>query len=145
MCPCMLSCVQLCATPWTEAHQAPLSMGFSRQEYWSGLPFPSPGGIFLTQGSNPCLLHLPHWQADSLSLDTWEAQTRSDLTLNPSSKERKKLEEAASECHCNEYTRLNLTGWTKSRCSMWKEQTLLGFQFCTMVEGSISHSLNSRH
>ena len=29
--------------PWTVAHQAPLSMGFSRQEYWSGLPFPSPG------------------------------------------------------------------------------------------------------
>ena len=34
---------QLVATPWTVAHQAPLSMGFSRQEYWSGLPFPSPG------------------------------------------------------------------------------------------------------
>ena len=32
-------------TPWTVAHQAPLSMGFSRQEYWSGLPFPSPGDI----------------------------------------------------------------------------------------------------
>ena len=31
------------ATPWTVAHQAPPSMGFSRQEYWSGLPFPSPG------------------------------------------------------------------------------------------------------
>ena len=37
------SCVQLCATPWTAAHQAPLSTGFSRQEYWSGLPFPSLG------------------------------------------------------------------------------------------------------
>ena len=35
--------VQLFATPWTVAHQAPLSMKFSRQEYWSGLPFPSPG------------------------------------------------------------------------------------------------------
>ena len=34
--------VQLCATPWTAAHQAPLSLGFSRQEHWSGLPFPSP-------------------------------------------------------------------------------------------------------
>ena len=34
--------VQLCATPWTAAHQAPPSLGFSRQEYWSGLPFPSP-------------------------------------------------------------------------------------------------------
>ena len=42
----LLSCfsrVQLCATPWTAAHQAPLSMGFSGQEYWSGVPLPSPG------------------------------------------------------------------------------------------------------
>ena len=37
-----LSHVRLFATPWTAAHQAPLSMGFSRQEYWSGLPLPSP-------------------------------------------------------------------------------------------------------
>ena len=33
------------STPWTVAHQAPLSMEFSRQEYWSGLPFPSPGKL----------------------------------------------------------------------------------------------------
>ena len=38
----LLSCVRLFATPWTVAHRAPLSIGFSRQEYWSGLPFPSP-------------------------------------------------------------------------------------------------------
>ena len=38
-----LSRVQLLATPWTAAHQAPPSMGFSRQEYWSGVPLPSPG------------------------------------------------------------------------------------------------------
>ena len=49
----LLSRVRLFATPWTVAHQAPQSMGFSRQEYWSGLPFPSPGdlpdpGIFPT-------------------------------------------------------------------------------------------------
>ena len=37
-----LSRVRLCATPWTAAYQAPPSMGFSRQEYWSGLPLPSP-------------------------------------------------------------------------------------------------------
>ena len=37
-----LSRVRLCATPETAAHQAPLSLGFSRQEHWSGLPFPSP-------------------------------------------------------------------------------------------------------
>ena len=39
----LLSRVRLFATPWTAAYQAPLSMGFPRQEYWSGLPFPSPG------------------------------------------------------------------------------------------------------
>ena len=37
--------VQLFATLWTAAHQAPLAMGFSRQEYWSGLPFPPPGDL----------------------------------------------------------------------------------------------------
>ena len=51
--------------PWTVAHQAPLSMGFSRKEYWSGLPFLLQG-IFLTQGSNPHFLLLLHWQVDSL-------------------------------------------------------------------------------
>ena len=40
-----LSRVRLFATPRTVAHQAPPSMGFSRQEYWSGLPFPSPGDL----------------------------------------------------------------------------------------------------
>ena len=58
------SCVQLCATLWTVARQTPLSMGFSRQEYWSGLPCPPPG-FFPTQGSNPGLFHcrqiLYHW------------------------------------------------------------------------------------
>ena len=51
-------------TPWAVAHQAPLSMGLSRQEYWSEFPFPTPG-IFPSQGSNLCL---PHWQAGSLAL-----------------------------------------------------------------------------
>ena len=39
------SCVRLFVTPWTIAHQAPLSMGISRQEYWSGLPCPAPGDL----------------------------------------------------------------------------------------------------
>ena len=46
MCVCALSHVQLFVTLWTVAHQAPLSMGFSRQESWSGLPFPPPGSLF---------------------------------------------------------------------------------------------------
>ena len=45
VCPCMLSYDQLFATPWTVAHQAPLCMGFSRQEYWSRLPCLPPGDL----------------------------------------------------------------------------------------------------
>ena len=44
-CSAVSSRVRLCATPWTVAHQAPLSMGFSREEYWSRLPFPPPGDL----------------------------------------------------------------------------------------------------
>ena len=57
-----LSPVRLFATPWTVAYQVPPSMGVSRQEYWSGLPFLLQE-IFPTQGLNPRLLH---WQVDSL-------------------------------------------------------------------------------
>ena len=58
-----LSRVRLFATPWNGAHQAPLSMGFSRQEYWSGLPFPSPGDL-----PDPGIeLRSPALQADALT------------------------------------------------------------------------------
>ena len=52
---CVLNRVQLFATPWTVAHQAPLSMEFFRQEYWSGLPFPTPGDL-LDPGIKPMSL-----------------------------------------------------------------------------------------
>jgi len=55
------------ATLWTVALQAPLSMGFSWQEYWSGLPFPSPGDL-PNPGIKPTSLCLLHWQAGSLPL-----------------------------------------------------------------------------
>ena len=45
VCVCVCVCVGLSATPWTVAHQAPLSMGFPRQRYWSGLPFPTAGDL----------------------------------------------------------------------------------------------------
>ena len=61
---CVLSHVQLSVTPWPVAHQAPLSMGFDRQEYYSGLPFPSRGD-FPDPGIEP---KLPALQADSLPL-----------------------------------------------------------------------------
>ena len=60
----------LFATLWTVAHQAPLSMGFSKKEYWSGLPCPPPGdlpspGIKLTSPVSPAL------QVDSLPAGPW--------------------------------------------------------------------------
>ena len=54
----LLSRVQLFATLWTVAYQAPLSMGFSRQEYWSGLPFPPPVCLPST-GIEPTSLAFP--------------------------------------------------------------------------------------
>ena len=59
----LLSHVRLFATPWTVAYQAPPSMGFSRQEYWSGLPFPSPGDL-PNPGIEP---RSPAFQADALT------------------------------------------------------------------------------
>ena len=73
-----LSHVQLFATPWTVVCQAPLFMGFSKQEYWSVLPFPSLGDL-PDPGLNP---HLLHWRADSLSLSPWEALIRELLQAN---------------------------------------------------------------
>ena len=58
----LLSRIRLFVTLWTVAYQAPLSMGFSRQEYWSGVPFPSPGYL-----SDPEIkLRSPTLQADTL-------------------------------------------------------------------------------
>ena len=70
----LLSHVQFFATPWTVAHEAPLSMEFSRQEYWSGLPFPSPGDL-PDPGIEPGSLAL---QEDSLLS---ESPTNIDLYL----------------------------------------------------------------
>ena len=58
MCACVLSNVQLFATPWNVAHQASLSVEFSRQEYWRGLPFPTPGNLS-DPGIEPTTLLLP--------------------------------------------------------------------------------------
>ena len=60
-----ISHVRLFATPWIVARQAPLSMGFSRQEYWSGLPCPPPGDL-PDLGTEPICLVSPALQADSL-------------------------------------------------------------------------------
>ena len=69
----MLGHVQLFATPWTTTHQAPLSMEFFRQEYWSGCHFLLQG-IFPLQELNPHLQGLLHWQVGFFYHGvTWEA------------------------------------------------------------------------
>ena len=67
-CVHVCSCDKLFVTPWTIVHQAPLSMGFSRQEYWSGLPFPPPGDL-PNPGSEPMSPVSPALQVDSLPLE----------------------------------------------------------------------------
>ena len=76
MCVCaqLLGGVRLCVILQTVARQAPLSMGLSRQEYWSGQPCPLQG-VFLTQGLNPHHRCLLHWQAGSLPLSHRKAPT----------------------------------------------------------------------
>ena len=80
LCVCMgthfLSCTDSFVTSWTVAHQAPLSLEFSRQEYWSGLPFPSPGDLpdpGIIKPASP--MHLVHRQAGRYltTWATWEA------------------------------------------------------------------------
>ena len=72
------SCLTL-AIPWTVAHQAPLSMGFSRQEHWSGLPFPSPGDL-PNPGVEP---GSPALQADSLPTEIWGEPIQSESVRGP--------------------------------------------------------------
>ena len=75
---CMQGCFsrfQLCATPWMVARQAPLSMGFSRREHWSGLPGPPPGGLRIPgiKPASPAAPVAPALQVGSLPRSHWEA------------------------------------------------------------------------
>ena len=101
VCVCVCACARACArvrvcphactraysvisdsaTAWTVACQAPLSMGFPRQEYQSGLPLPLPG-IFPTQGSNPHLVCFQHWQTDCLPLSHFRNMQHSIVHIN---------------------------------------------------------------
>ena len=76
LCACVLTCfshVQLFVTPWTVACQAPLSMGFSKQEYWSGLPCP-PAGDLPNPGTEPEPLMSPALAGGFFTTNaTWEA------------------------------------------------------------------------
>ena len=75
-CLLLFSHVWLCATPWTVACQAPLSVDFSRQEYWSGLPFPCPRGL-PDPGIKPASLVSPALAGGFFTTSTWEAKLKS--------------------------------------------------------------------
>ena len=75
MCAKLLKSCPTLVILWTIAHQTPLSMGFSRQEYWSGLPCPSPGD-FPDPEIEPMSPVSPELQADSLPLSHWESPRR---------------------------------------------------------------------
>ena len=85
----LLSHVQLFTTQWSVAHQAPLSMGFSRQEYWSGLPFPFPGDL-PDPGNKP---RPPALWEDSLTSVTREGHDQN----HPKEKEIQKDKELSKE------------------------------------------------
>ena len=72
----MLSCIWLFVTPWTVARQTPLSMEVSRQEYWSGLPFPSPGD----QTCVLCISCTGRWILYHCT--TWEPWTHTEMALS---------------------------------------------------------------
>ena len=74
----LLSCFQLFATQWSVAYQAPQSMGFSRQEYWSGLPFPSLGDL-PNPGIEP---GSPAMQADTLPSEPPEKPIKGLLKIS---------------------------------------------------------------
>ena len=73
VCACVLSHVLLFAAPWTVAHKAPLSVEFSRQGYWNGLPFPPPGDV-LDPGIKPASLLSPALAGEFFTTGaTWKA------------------------------------------------------------------------
>ena len=76
--------VRLCVTPQTAAHQAPLSLGFSRQEYWSGLPFPSPMNESESEVTQSCPTQQSHGPQPTRLLPPWDLPGKS----------------TAAGCHC---------------------------------------------
>ena len=103
-CACMLSCfsrVHLFATLWTSARQAPLSMGFSRQGYWSGVPC-SPPGDLPDPGIRPTSLMSPALAGSA----TWEAPGKVRILFSPAGANSKEITQANNIIH--KYTLYNL-------------------------------------
>ena len=111
------SCVWLLATPWIVFHQAPLSMGFSRQEYWSGLPWPPPGdlpdpGIECTSPTMPVDSYPLSYQGCHIwpltsSCDGWVMVERSDRMWSTGEGNGKPLQYSCLENPMNSMKRQN--------------------------------------
>ena len=118
--PCMVlesvsrSVLSNSGIPWTGAHQVSLSMGFSRQEYWSGLPFPSPGDC-LSPGIEP---GSPALQADSLPSEPQETEMHGTWHPIKGKLACHKLQPNFSRCLRKHYG--------KTQCSLRK----MAFHFC---------------
>ena len=132
MSACMLSrfsSVSFFATPWTVAHQAPLSMGFSWQEYWSGLLCPPPGDL-PNPGIEPASPESPALQVDYLPLSHWGSSFLHvaclAFILEWNFQRKKMYSESRPECHewnpqvstvWNErccFERINRPGWLQA-------------------------------
>ena len=134
----LLSSVQLFGTPWTVAYQAPPSMGFSRQEYWSGLPFPSPGdlpnpGIEPKSEIKP---GSPAFQADALTseppgkLTPWKTNLHSifksrDITLPTKVYLVKALVFLVVTYECESWTKKKAEHWMIGAFELWSWRRLL--------------------
>ena len=101
MCVHSLSCVQLYVNPWTVAHQVPLCMGFSRQEYWSRLPCPPPGHL-PDPGTEPVFLASPAIAGRffttyfKMGIIEHQTQGRALLSWGPAQQHRLRARESAS-------------------------------------------------
>ena len=138
----LLSCVQLFVTPWTVAHQVPLSMEFSRQEYWSGLPLPSPGGL-PNPGIKP---RSPTLQADALPFEP-PGNPHKKTKQNPKCKCARPLENSARQAGVRgQLTILSLSGkrWYVHAKSLQSRPALCNPMDCSPPSSSVRRILQAR-
>ena len=137
-----LSCVQLFVTPWTVAHQAPPSMEFSRQEYWSGLPLPSPGDL-PNPGIKP---RSPTLQADALPFEP-PGNPHKKTKQNPKPKCVRPLENSAQQAGVRgQLTVLSLSGkrWYVHAKSLRSCPTVCDLMDCSPPSSSVHGILQAR-
>ena len=129
---CMLSRVWFFVTLWTVVHQAPRSMGFSRQEYWRKLPFPPPGDL-PNPGIEPCILRLLRWGVNYLTWATWEARLTTSTLNKPARHLEYKAESwdwcCSAMCHARDWPEWRVFGkdyWKRKKDTTGGQELCLG-------------------